>query len=339
MLDAYWERMGLRVPIYIAAGMAQQAALYHKLFAQWACRHADAPASGPVHPPAVLKHVAPFSRAHLDAPGPCVLFATPGMLHAGVALQAFRCWAGDSRNMVLFPTHCIRGTLGHRLLMGAKEVSVSAPSGSVQSKVTLNVACNVRQLSFSAHADAKGILSLLRTVHPTAVVLVHGERHKMAYLKSRVTALLGMPCYDPQNGESLRLSIAPAFDAQVATSRAESVKWVAFGKRGRGDQAGDGDDDDGIGCKKETRPRRSHWPGSLRSRAVHCDRNELLLVGAGVSDDQPSKRDTRGVLVLRERAALLPPDGNALQSLANHAHLVQQQVLVPLSHTCSWHAH
>ena len=69
----------------------------------------------------------------------------------------------------------------------------------------LPVNCRVEQVSFAAHADAKGILSLIRTVRPAAVVLVHGERPKMAYLKQRVTSLFGVPCFDPENGESLKL--------------------------------------------------------------------------------------------------------------------------------------
>ena len=38
-----------------------------------------------------------------SAPGPMVLFATPGMLHAGLSLQIFKLWAGDERNMVIIP--------------------------------------------------------------------------------------------------------------------------------------------------------------------------------------------------------------------------------------------
>jgi Cft2 family RNA processing exonuclease len=37
----------------------------------------------------------------------------------------------------------------------------------------------VRHLSFSAHADAKGILQLIRHCEPRAVMLVHGEKNKM----------------------------------------------------------------------------------------------------------------------------------------------------------------
>lgn len=39
--------------------------------------------------------------AALTAPwSPQVVFATPGMLHAGQSLQIFRKWAGNEKNMV-----------------------------------------------------------------------------------------------------------------------------------------------------------------------------------------------------------------------------------------------
>lgn len=56
--------------------------------------------------PFAFRHVKPFGhKLKLDEPGPCVLFATPGMLFAGFALEAFRRWAGDERNMVLLPSY------------------------------------------------------------------------------------------------------------------------------------------------------------------------------------------------------------------------------------------
>lgn len=53
----------------------------------------------------VLKHtyiyiLQPFDRAYIDNPGPMVVFATPGMLHAGLSLQIFKKWAEDEKNMV-----------------------------------------------------------------------------------------------------------------------------------------------------------------------------------------------------------------------------------------------
>jgi integrator complex subunit 11 len=44
----------------------------------------------------------------------------------------------------------------------------------------------VRYLSFSAHADAKGIMSLIQQCAPAHVMLVHGEHQKMEFLSKKV---------------------------------------------------------------------------------------------------------------------------------------------------------
>lgn len=35
LLDSYWERMNLNIPIYFAAGLTEKANLYYKLFINW----------------------------------------------------------------------------------------------------------------------------------------------------------------------------------------------------------------------------------------------------------------------------------------------------------------
>ena len=47
-----------------------------------------------------FKHIKAFDRAYIDNPGPMVVFATPGMLHAGLSLQIFKRWAPNDNNMV-----------------------------------------------------------------------------------------------------------------------------------------------------------------------------------------------------------------------------------------------
>lgn len=41
-------------------------------------------------------------------------------------------------------------------------------------------------MSFSAHADAKGIMQLIRMAEPRNMVLVHGEAVKMEFLKGKI---------------------------------------------------------------------------------------------------------------------------------------------------------
>lgn len=37
--------------------------------------------------------------------GPCVLFATPGMLQGGISLEVFKAWGPDPKNLVLLPSY------------------------------------------------------------------------------------------------------------------------------------------------------------------------------------------------------------------------------------------
>jgi len=41
-------------------------------------------------------------------------------------------------------------------------------------------------MSFSAHADAKGIMQLIQYCEPQNVLLVHGEAVKMEFLKHKI---------------------------------------------------------------------------------------------------------------------------------------------------------
>lgn len=63
----------------------------------------------------------------------------------------------------------------------------------------------VENLSFSAHADSKGILQLIRQVEPRSIFLVHGEKSKMAYLKAKIKNELLIPTYDPPNGTTVTI--------------------------------------------------------------------------------------------------------------------------------------
>lgn len=43
----------------------------------------------------------------------------------------------------------------------------------------VEVRCKIESLSFSAHADSKGIMQLIQQTQPANVMLVHGEPQKM----------------------------------------------------------------------------------------------------------------------------------------------------------------
>lgn len=60
----------------------------------------------------------------------------------------------------------------------------------------------VEYMSFSAHADAKGIMQLIQNCEPQNVLLVHGEAAKMEFLKEKIREEFKIDCYSPANGET-----------------------------------------------------------------------------------------------------------------------------------------
>ena len=87
-----------------------------------------------------------------------VLLATPGMLHGGSSMQAFKAWCEDYNNLLIIPGYCVSGTLGNKVLSGVKNIKIDNKQYNVNMKVS--------SMSFSAHADATGILDLIKHLEP-----------------------------------------------------------------------------------------------------------------------------------------------------------------------------
>lgn len=62
-------------------------------------------------------------------------------------------------------------------------------------------------MSFSAHADSKGILGLIKHCEPETVVLVHGEKGKMEVMAEVIKETFKVPCYFPANHEDLYIDV------------------------------------------------------------------------------------------------------------------------------------
>jgi integrator complex subunit 11 len=206
LLDSYWERTNLKIPIFFSAGLTERANQYYKLFISWT--------NEKIKQTFVdrnmfdFKNIKTFERHLIDEPGPMVLFASPGMLHAGMSLDVFKKWCGDPKNMIILPGYCVPGTVGAKVLAGEKVIEVD--------KMTrLNVNIQVRNLSFSAHADSKGIMQLIQMCQPRNVMLVHGEARKMAVLKGKIESEMGIPCFDPANGTTVEIDSVETVPAAV----------------------------------------------------------------------------------------------------------------------------
>lgn len=213
LVEEFWDRMNLTVPVYFCHGLTEKATNYYKLFITWT--NEKIKQTFVQRNMFEYKHIQIFDRSYMNQPGPMVVFATPGMLHSGMSLQIFKAWAGDPLNMVIMPGYCVAGTVGHKLLNGARKIDTE--------KGPMTVNMTVEYMSFSAHADAKGILQLIKNCQPKNVVLVHGEDRKMAFLKEKVNDQFGIPCFKPANGEQITI---PCEAEVYASMTKETFKTV-----------------------------------------------------------------------------------------------------------------
>jgi integrator complex subunit 11 len=222
LIESYWERMSdlHSIPVYFSAGLTERANEYYKLFISWT--------NEKIKETFVNHNMFNFSRIntwkseYAEEPGPMVLFASPGMLHAGTSLSVFTKWCHDPLNMVIMPGYCVAGTVGAKVLAGEKSIAIDRFN-------TVQVNLQVKNLSFSAHADSKGILALIKMSGAKNVLLVHGERKKMADLK-QVILQMGIPCFDPANGTTAIIETKPHIPALVSLDLVKS--WINDSENG-----------------------------------------------------------------------------------------------------------
>ncbi|GAX81273.1 hypothetical protein CEUSTIGMA_g8705.t1 [Chlamydomonas eustigma] len=200
MIEEFWERVGLKVPIYFSGGMASRANLYYRLLVNWTSQQLKSPQCR--HSAFNFPLTKAWDRALLHAEGPCVLFATPGMLQGGASLEAFKAWAGSPLNLVILAGYQVGDTVGSRLASGSAE----GKAVRVDHNTQMEVKCQVRYLSFSAHADAKGILQMVQQCGPPrTVVLVHGEPSRMEFMREKIKRSFQIPCWTPRVGDVLNV--------------------------------------------------------------------------------------------------------------------------------------
>lgn len=221
LLETYWERMNLKVPVYFALGLTEKANNYYKMFITWTNQKIKK--TFVQRNMFDFKHIKPFDKAYIDNPGAMVVFATPGMLHAGLSLQIFKKWAPNEANMVIMPGFCVQGTVGHKVLNGSRRIEF-------ENRQIVEVKMAVEYMSFSAHADAKGIMQLIQYCEPKNIMLVHGEFAKMEYLKEKIKQEFGTNCYNPANGETCVITTTSKVpvDTSLALLKAEAKRYSAL---------------------------------------------------------------------------------------------------------------
>ena len=208
LIDTYWRRTNNKAPIFFIGPMAQKVNFYYKLFQNWMN-----PAVKSVFTQRNVfdfKFVQQSDKSLTVKEVPMVIFATPGMLHGGFSLNMFKKIAPEAKNCVIIPGYCSPGTVGNKILNGEKKIEVDGE--------TIEVKCEVYYMSFSAHADQKGLLQLVNNITPKNLMLIHGDFEAMKKFKETCQSQIHAKILMPENKENVTFNECPKYE-QVSISR------------------------------------------------------------------------------------------------------------------------
>ena len=136
---------------------------------------------------------------------PCIIIATSGMLEGGPVIEYLRNVAPDKKNKILFVSYQVNGTLGRRVMDGARQVSIMGKDGKIE---VVSINCGIERLEgFSGHSDYNQLMSFVQRLRPKLrrVLVNHGERRKSENLSMSIRRMYRVSTHYPQIQEAIKL--------------------------------------------------------------------------------------------------------------------------------------
>ncbi|KAL6236991.1 hypothetical protein BDW75DRAFT_96807 [Aspergillus navahoensis] len=255
ILEEYWETHPelQKIPIYYIGNTARRCMVVYqtyigamndnikRLFRQ---RMAEAEASGDKSVsagPWDFKYVRSLrSLERFDDVGGCVMLASPGMLQTGTSRELLERWAPNERNGVVMTGYSVEGTMAKQLLNEPDQIHAVMSRASTgmgrtrmngndeEQKIMIPRRCTVDEISFAAHVDGVENRNFIEEVSAPVVILVHGEKHQMMRLKSKLLSLnaektVKVKVYTPANCEEVRIPFRKDKIAKVVGKLAQTT--------------------------------------------------------------------------------------------------------------------
>ncbi|WZN61983.1 subunit 3-I of mRNA cleavage and polyadenylation specificity factor [Chloropicon roscoffensis] len=222
LLEEYWASHPElhRFPIFYASPLAKRCMSVYQTYINQMNDKIKTKAS--LGNPFDFKYIRNLSGiSDFDDSGPCVVFASPGMLQSGLSRQLFDRWCQNAKNALVIPGYCPEGTLAKHVLTEPKEVQLL--SGQV---VPLKM--SVHYISFSAHADYTQTSEFLSTLNPAKIVLVHGEATEMGRMKSALQRRFenegkSIEIFNPKNCQTVSMEFKVDKEVRAVGKLADSV--------------------------------------------------------------------------------------------------------------------
>jgi metallo-beta-lactamase family protein len=193
-----------RVPVFIDSPLAIKATRIYRMYRQYFSEQANA----------ILKmdddlfnfpglertETTESSKAINNVPPPKMIIAGAGMMQGGRILHHAKRYLPDPKSTLLFIGYQAKGSIGRRLIDGAREVSIMSER--------IPVAATIKAIGgYSAHADADALFNFVAESKTTLknVFVVQGEEEAANALAERVKNNLAVNARVPEPGETVIL--------------------------------------------------------------------------------------------------------------------------------------
>ncbi|KAI4118045.1 MAG: hypothetical protein LQ338_007468 [Usnochroma carphineum] len=254
ILDEYWARHPeyQRVPIYYASNLARKCMVVYQTYVGamndniktvFRQRMAEAELAGDVGKagPWDFRFVRSLKNLErFDDVGECVMLASPGMFQNGVSRELLERWAPSEKNGVVITGYSVEGTMAKQLMNEPDTIPAImsnrsggpmmmgrrvGPNGETE-KAMIPRRCSVEEFSFAAHVDGVENREFIEEIGAPVVILVHGEKHNMLRLKSKLLSLnadkaIKTKVFSPANTEELRIPFKVDKTARVVGKLAQ----------------------------------------------------------------------------------------------------------------------
>lgn len=193
-----------RMPIFLDSPLAQKITEVYKKYPQYYDKESmaliDAGDDIFKFPGLDFTYTTKQSKQINHVPAPKIIIAGSGMSQGGRITHHEANYLPDANNILMIVSYQSAGTLGRKLLEGAKEVEIHDQIIPVRAKVE-------HVNGYSGHADAKQLFNFVKQTKNTLkkVFVVQGEEKPAEVLAQRIRDHLGIEVIVPNAGQVVEL--------------------------------------------------------------------------------------------------------------------------------------
>lgn len=208
----------LKVPVYVDSPLAVSATEIFKnnieLYDEEAKRYIDEGKIPLEFPGLKLTRSTDESKALNESDEQCIIISASGMCEAGRIKHHLKHNLWKENSTVIFVGYQAQGTLGRRIVDGAKNVKIFGEEIKVNARIEYIE-------GFSCHADQNDLLQFISEFEelPKNIFIVHGEYEQQEVLAQKIEEKFGIVPYIPEFGD--------VFELEELSRKVDTMKVVS----------------------------------------------------------------------------------------------------------------